>query len=220
VNSRADYLRLYLVTDRDLARGRTLEDVVQAAVDGGVTAVQIREKDLEAGAFLREAVALRGPLHRLGVPLFVNDRADVALAAHADGLHVGQSDLPASAARRLIGPDLLMGVSVTTEDEALRAVGDGADYVSVSPVFITPTKPDADEAVGLEGVERIRRAVAGTPVLAIGGIDATNAGAVVAAGSDGVSVVSAIMSAEDPRTAARSLRAEVDAALEARGIAR
>lgn len=216
MNLSADYLKLYLVTDRDMARGRSLVDVVQLAVGGGVTAVQIREKDLGASAFLDEAMEVKRALNGNGVPLFVNDRADVALAAEADGLHVGQADLPAAAARRLIGAKMLLGVSVATEDEARRAVTDGADYVSVSPVFLTATKPDADRAVGLAGIERIRRAVGSTPVLAIGGIDTTNARSIVDAGSDGVSVVSAIMSANDPRAAARALRREVDAGLEKR----
>jgi len=216
VNLSADYLKLYLVTDRDLARGRSLVDVVQPAIGGGVTAVQIREKDLGASAFLEEAMEIKRALNDSGVPLFINDRADVALAAEADGLHVGQADLPAAAARRLIGPKILLGVSVATEEEARRAVSDGADYVSVSPVFLTATKPDADRAVGLAGIERIRRAVGSTPVLAIGGIDTTNARSIVEAGSDGVSVVSAIMSANDPRAAAQALRREVDAGLEKR----
>ncbi len=214
--STADYLRLYLVTDRDLARGRSLTDVVRQAVDGGVTAVQIREKDVETSAFLNEAAELLRALKGSGVPLFVNDRADVALAAGSQGLHVGQTDLPAVAARPLIGPKMLLGVSVATEDEARQAVTDGADYVSVSPVFLTPTKPDADRAVGLAGIEAIRRAVGRTPMLAIGGIDATNARSIIAAGSDGISVVSAIMSADDPRAAAEALRYQVDAGLEER----
>ncbi len=213
----ADDLRLYLVTDRDLARGRSLVEVVRSAVKGGVTAVQIREKDLETAAFLNEAAAVKNALLGSGVPLFVNDRADVALAAGADGLHVGQADLPAATARRLIGSRMLLGVSVATEDEARKAITDGADYVSVSPVFLTPTKPDADHAVGLVGIQRIRRAVGTAPVLAIGGIDTTNARSIVVSGSDGVSVVSAIMSADDPCTAARALRHEVDAGLEERG---
>ena len=217
MTSCADVLKLYLVTDRDLVRGRSVVEVVRSAVDGGVTAVQIREKDLEAAAFLNEAAEVKKVLLDRGVPLFVNDRADIALAAGADGLHVGQTDLPAATARRLIGPEMLLGVSVSTEDEARKALADGADYVSVSPVFLTPTKPDADAAVGLAGIRRIRRAVGTAPVLAIGGIDTTNARSIVTAGSDGVSVVSAIMSADDPRTASRALRREVDEGLAERG---
>jgi len=145
--------------------------------------------------------------------VFVDDRVDVAVAAGADGMHVGQDDLPAADARRLIGPGMLLGVSVATPEEARAALAAGADYVSVSPVFLTPTKPDAEHAVGLEGVALIRRVVASSPLLAIGGIDARNARAVAVAGSDGVAVVSALMRAPDPESAAVTLRREVDAGL-------
>ncbi len=211
-----DCLRLYLVTDRDLAGGRPLAEVVRLALRGGVTAVQLREKALGARRFLEEVRQLQAVLAGTGVPLFVNDRVDVALAAGADGVHVGQDDLPAAEARRLVGPAMLLGVSVATADEARKALSDGADYVSVSPVFLTPTKPDAELAVGLEGVARVRAAAGDAPVLAIGGINAGNARAVVAAGSDGVAVVSAVMSAPDPEAAAADLRREVDAVLELR----
>jgi thiamine-phosphate pyrophosphorylase len=209
----SDYLRLYLVTDRDLARGRPLADVVARAVRGGVTAVQLREKTIGARRFLAEVVEIKGLLAGTGVPVFVNDRVDVAIAAGADGMHVGQDDLPAADARRLIGPRMLLGVSVATPEEARAALAAGADYVSVSPVFLTPTKPDAEHAVGLGGVALIRRVVVGSPLLAIGGIDARNARAVAVAGSDGVAVVSALMTAPDPESAAVTLRREVDAGL-------
>ena len=208
-----DYLRLYLVTDRDLAHGRPLADVVARAVRGGVTAVQLREKTIGARRFLAEVVEIKGLLAGTGVPVFVNDRVDVALAAGANGVHVGQDDLPAADARRLIGPRMLLGVSVATPEEARAALAAGADYVSVSPVFLTPTKPDAEHAVGLGGVALIRRVVVGSPLLAIGGIDARNARAVAVAGSDGVAVVSALMRAPDPESAAVTLRREVDAGL-------
>lgn len=208
-----DCLRLYLVTDRELAGGRPLAEVVRRALRGGVTAVQVREKALGARRFLEEVRELQAVLAGTGVPLVVNDRVDVALAARADGVHVGQDDLPAAEARRLVGPALLLGVSVATADEARKALSEGADYVSVSPVFLTPTKPDAELAVGLEGVASVRAAAGDAPVLAIGGLDAGNARAVVAAGSDGVAVVSALMSAPDPEAAAADLRREVDTGL-------
>jgi len=211
-----DYLRLYLVTDRDMAGGRPLADVITRAVRGGVTAVQLREKALGARRFLAEVGEIKGLLAGTGVPVFVNDRVDVALAAGADGVHVGQDDLPAADARLLIGPGILLGVSVATPEEARAAFAAGADYVSVSPVFLTPTKPDAEHAVGLEGVARIRRVVASSPLLAIGGIDVRNARAVAVAGSDGVAVVSALMLAPDPESAAVALRREVDAGLSQR----
>ena len=209
-------LRLYLVTDRDLAGGRPLAEIVRLALRGGVTAVQLREKSLGASRFLEEVLELQRVLAGTGVPLVVNDRVDVALAARADGVHVGQDDLPAAEARRLVGPAMLLGVSVATADQACKALSDGADYVSVSPVYLTPTKPDAELAVGLEGVARVRSVAGDAPVLAIGGINAGNARAVVAAGSDGVAVVSAVMSAPDPEAAAADLRREVDAGLELR----
>ncbi len=210
------YLKVYFVTDRDLAMGRPMTEIVTRAVEGGVTAIQVREKELATRAFLAEVADLRRILSGTGVPLFVNDRVDVAITARADGVHVGQDDLPAADARRLIGPDMLLGVSVASQSDARQALADGADYVSVSPVFLTPTKPDADRAVGLEGVSRIRAAVGDAPVLAIGGIDRRNAASVVQAGSDGVSVVSAIMAAKDPTAAAAALRIEVEAALKQR----
>jgi thiamine-phosphate pyrophosphorylase len=191
--------------------------VVKTAVAGGVSAVQLREKELTSRAFVAEARAIAQVLSGSGVPLFVNDRVDVALAVGADGVHVGQDDLPAADARRLIGPEMLLGVSVATGDEARSALADGADYVSVSPVFLTPTKPEADAAVGIEGVSEIRRAVGDAPVLAIGGIDSGNARSVTAAGADGVSVVSAIMAADDPGAAAMGIRAQVEAGLVCRG---
>jgi len=213
MSSSRDCLRLYLVTDRDLAGGRPLAEVVRRALRGGVTAVQVREKALGTRRFLEEVRELQRVLAGTGVPLVVNDRVDVALAAGADGVHVGQDDLPAAEARRLVGPAMLLGVSVATADEARKALSDGADYVSVSPVFLTSTKPDAELAVGLEGVARVRNAAGDAPVLAIGGINAGNARAVVAAGSDGVAVVSAAMSAADPEAAAADLRREVDTGL-------
>jgi len=150
----SDYLRLYLVTDRDLARGRPLADVVARAVRGGVTAVQLREKTIGARRFLAEVVEIKGLLAGTGVPVFVNDRVDVAIAAGADGMHVGQDDLPAADARRLIGPGMLLGVSVATPEEARAALAAGADYVSVAAVFLNPNKPDAEHAVGLQRREK------------------------------------------------------------------
>lgn len=199
---------LYLVTDRGLAGGRAIEQVVSAAVEGGVSVVQIREKECGAAEFLVLACRLRACLENAGVPLVVNDRVDVALACGAAGVHVGQEDLPCAVVRRLIGDSMLLGVSVATAGQAVAAEKAGADYVSVSPVFPTPTKPDVSDAVGLEGLTEIRRAVR-LPVVAIGGINAANAPQVIRAGADGVCVVSAIVAAPDPRRAASELRSAV-----------
>jgi thiamine-phosphate pyrophosphorylase len=212
-----DYLKVYLVTDRDLSGLRSLADIVEEAIAGGVTAVQLREKELGARRFLEEAREFKELLLGTEIPLFINDRVDVAMAIGADGIHVGQDDLPADQTRRLVGPEVLVGVSVATPEEARQAITDGADYLSVSPVFLTPTKPDADHAVGLQGVTRIRHAAEEVPVLAIGGIDSTNARSVVEAGADGVAVVSAIVAADDPERAARALRFEVEAGYRQRG---
>jgi thiamine-phosphate pyrophosphorylase len=199
---------LYLVTDRDLARGRAVLDVVRAAVQGGVTLVQIREKT----GPVRDFVALvRAVKAAVPVPVLVNDRVDVALAAGADGAHVGQQDLPVADARRLLGPDAILGYSVETVDQARAAASLDVDYLGLSPIHRTPTKTDVDTSLGLDGVRAIRD-LCSRPLVGIGGLDATNAAAVLAAGADGVAVVSAIMAADDPGQAARELRAVVDAA--------
>lgn len=199
---------LYLVTDAALAGRRAIEEIVREAVAGGVTVVQLREKAASSREMLRRARALKEILAPRGVPLIVNDRCDVALAARADGVHVGQGDLPCALVRELAGPGLVIGVSVSTVEEAVQAERDGADYLGVSPVFETPTKADTPPAAGLDGLRRIREAVR-LPLVAIGGIRAGNAAAAIRAGADGIAVVSAIMAAPDPRAAARALAAEV-----------
>ncbi len=195
---------LYLVTDSSLARGRSLSSVVTAAVAGGCTMVQLREKEASGRRFLDLARELSGLLVPRGVPLIVNDRLDVALACGAEGLHVGQDDRPGADVRRSAGERLSVGVSVSTPDEARRAEAEGAAYLGVSPIWATPTKPDAPPAVGLAGLAAIRR-VTRLPLVGIGGVNATNAAQVIGAGADGVAVVSAIMSADDPAQSAREL---------------
>jgi len=203
-----DY-RLYLVTDPDLLGGRPLGDVVRDAVDGGATLVQVREKRGSSRRYLEELLPVRTLLRERGVPLFVNDRIDIALAVEADGVHLGQSDLPLAAARRISAGRLLIGISCESVEDAVAAERGGADYVSVSPVFATPTKTDTAPALGLDGVGAVRAAVR-LPVVAIGGINRANAAAVIRAGADGVCVISAILSAPDPRRAAAELRALID----------
>jgi thiamine-phosphate pyrophosphorylase len=209
-NARVNY-SLYLVTDSALAMGRPLLDVVGAAVDGGVTCVQVREKDLPPRAYIEQLLSVRPLLRERGIPLFVNDRLDVALAVEADGIHLGQTDLPLAMARNIAAGRLLIGVSCESVRDATEAERGGADYVSVSPVFATPSKTDTAPSQGLDGVRAVRRAVR-VPVVAIGGINATNAGEVIRAGADGICVVSAIVSASDPRAAAASLRGIVEGA--------
>lgn len=202
---------LYVVTDAGLSRGRSHLAVIEAAIAGGATVVQYREKAAATRQMIAEAQALRELTRRAGVPLIVNDRLDVALAIDADGVHVGQDDMPAALARRLIGPDKILGVSTANLAEAMQAVRDGADYLGVGPVLATPTKPDAAPPIGMDGLREICRHVP-IPVVAIGGINATNAADAIAAGAQGIAVVSAVVAAEDVATAARQLRALVAAA--------
>ena len=197
-------LKLYLVTDRPLSLGRDIEWVVTEAVKGGATIVQLREKEIDTRTFIGLAARLKAALKPLGVPLIINDRVDVALAVDADGVHIGQSDMPYAIARRLLGPDKIIGLSVENLDEVAEANGLDVDYIAVSPVYGTPTKTDTAEPFGLEG---LRRAVALSrhPVVAIGGMNEHTAPDVFAAGADGIAVVSAICSAPDPAAAARQL---------------
>ncbi len=196
---------LYLVTDRGLARGRDLVDLVTAAVRGGVTLVQLREKSCSTREFLALARALRARLEPLSIPLIINDRVDIALASGASGVHIGQSDMPYGDARRLLGPDAIIGLSVETMAQAEEAARLDVDYLGVSPVFSTPTKTDTTTEWGLEGLAALAR-VSPHPLVAIGGINRTNVAAVRDAGAAGVAVVSAICASDDPEAAARELR--------------
>lgn len=200
-----EFLKLYLVTDRDLSLGRSLEEVVSEAVAGGVTMVQLREKDAATGEFIELAGRLMKILTPLGIPLIINDRVDVALAVDADGVHIGQSDMPYKTARRLLGPDKIIGLSVENMDDLIKANSLDVDYVGISPVYGTPTKTDTAEPFGLEG---LRKAVnmSKHPTVAIGGMNAGTIADVMAAGTDGVAVVSAICSAENIREAAAQLK--------------
>lgn len=196
---------LYLVTDRTLSRDRSSEEIVSAAVRGGVTCVQLREKHCSTREFIREARSLQPLLHRLKIPLIINDRLDVALAIAADGIHLGQSDMHISDARRLVGKKMIIGISAENFDDAIVAEQEGADYIGISPVFATDTKTDTAAPLGLEGIRRIRRAV-GIPLVGIGGINFSNAREILSAGADGVAVVSAIIAADCPETAAAELK--------------
>ena len=203
-------LRLYLVTDQALTRGRSLEDIVAAAVAGGVGCVQLREKALATGEFLARAVALKRLLAPVGVPLVINDRIDVALACGADGVHLGQSDLPPEEARRLLPPHVFIGWSVETPEDVRRAASLPVDYLGVSPVFATPTKTDTRPAWGLAGLRQVR-AMTALPLVAIGGIHCGNAAEVLRAGADGLAVVSALCAADDPRAAALAMQEQMRA---------
>lgn len=197
-------LRLYLVTDTQLCGARGVAATVSAALTGGVTVVQLRDPHASGAELFAAAVELREALAPHGIPFIVNDRLDVALAAEADGVHLGQSDLPVREARRIAGPDFLIGLSLSTVDEARAAEGMPIDYVGIGPVFATPTKTDAGPALGLDGLAGIAR-ITSYPSVAIGGINEQNAAAVARAGVEGICVVSAICAAADPADAARRL---------------
>jgi thiamine-phosphate pyrophosphorylase len=195
---------LYVVTDSCLVDRRSLTGVIEAAIRGGAGVIQYREKHADTRQMIISARALCQVCRRLGAVFLVNDRLDVALAVDADGVHVGQQDMPVALARTMLGPDKLLGVSVQDARALDEAESQGADYLSLSPVFATPTKPDHEEPLGLEAV----RALAGRsrlPVVAIGGINSTNVAQVMRAGAQGICVISAVLGAPDPERAAREL---------------
>lgn len=199
---------LYLVTDRELIGDRDFDAVVLAAVDGGASYVQLREKDATTRDFVQTARRLRPLLKARGVPLIINDRVDVALAVDADGVHLGQRDLDPETARRLLGRDAVLGLSVESMDDVVEAEDTDVDYLGVSPIFETPTKRDTLGAWGLDGLARVRRR-SRHPLVAIGGLDAGNAAEAIAAGADAIAVVSAVCAAPDPRRAAADLVAQI-----------
>ncbi len=195
---------LYVITDHNLSRGRSNEEVVEAAITGGADIIQLRDKGRTAKQLLQEALKLRNITRRRGVLFIVNDRVDLVLAVDADGVHLGQDDLPLKYARKLLGDDKIIGVSAQNVEQAVQAEKDSADYVAVSAIFSTPTKPDA-QSLGLEAITNIKRNV-GIPVVAIGGIKEENAAQVRKAGADCIAVISAVVSAVDIEKAARNLR--------------
>jgi len=202
--SQIDY-SLYLVTDRSLSKGRTTFEIVEAAVKGGVTCVQLREKQCDTREFIDEALLIKDFLKLKRIPLIINDRLDVAQAVGADGVHLGQSDMPFSMAKKIVGDSMLIGISAESLDDAIQAEKEGADYIGVSPIFQTPTKTDTAPPLGLTGLQKIRETV-DIPLVGIGGLNKTNAQEVIEGGADGIAVVSAIVSADDPELAAKSLK--------------
>ncbi|USH04134.1 thiamine phosphate synthase [Grimontia kaedaensis] len=202
--------RLYLVTD-DQQDLDTLKNVVFEAVVGGVTMVQVREKHGDVRAFIERAKAVKMILAGTGVPLIINDRVDVALAVDADGVHLGQSDMPADIARDLIGPDKLLGLSIETEAQLEEADSLPVDYLGLSAIFSTPTKPNIKKEWGIEG---LRKAVeqSGYPIVAIGGINTSNLEEVMATRLAGVALVSAICHAQSPKRAAEEILTQMNRA--------
>lgn len=203
---------LYLVTDRDLCGGRSLEDVVLQSVKGGVSCVQLREKDISTRLFVSEAQRIKKLLEPYQIPLIINDRIDVALACGADGVHIGQEDMPYAIARKLMGHKAIIGLSVETWEDVEESQRLDVDYIGVSPVFATPTKTDTKGAWGLEGLAKIKK-FSRHPVVAIGGLNESNVRETVLAGADCVAVVSALCAASDPEAAARKLNNIIEEAL-------
>ncbi len=197
-------LSLYLVTDRPLSGGRDMAWIVREAAAGGVTMVQLREKECSTAEFIQLARELKAALAPLGIPLIINDRVDVALAVDADGVHIGQSDMPYATARKLLGSDKIIGLSVETMDEVIAANALDVDYIGISPVYATPTKTDTLTPFGLDDVDEVMRCSRHRCV-AIGGMNRDTVGEVIAHGVEGVAVVSAIVAAPSPREAAAEL---------------
>lgn len=201
-------ISLYLVTDLELSKGRSLEYIVEEAIKGGVTLVQLREKDISTREFYELAKSLMAILKPLNIPLIINDRLDIALAVDADGLHIGQSDLPYAVARKLMGYEKIIGLSVENIEQARDANELDVDYIGLSPVFSTNTKLDINTPLELAGIKEIASFTKHKTV-AIGGINDSNAESIIASGADGIAVVSAIVSHENPKHAALTLKSLV-----------
>jgi len=213
---KAEEVSLYVVTDPVMIGERRLEDVCREALEAGVRVFQLRDKQASTRSLIEQAVRLKRLAESYGATFLVNDRADVAAVSGAHGVHVGQDDMPLDEARQMLGRHTVIGVSVQTPGEARAAEKGGADYLAANLVFETPTKTDVEGNIGLDGVRRLR-AASGLPLVAIGGIKAENAASVVAAGADGVAVVSAVMTAKDVKKACWEL---IDAVEEGRRMRR
>lgn len=194
---------LYLVTDRDVLRGRDLIKCIEESILGGVTLVQLREKNVTSREFYEIAIKVKEVTSKYNVPLIINDRLDIALAIDADGLHIGQKDLPASVARKILGKDKILGVSAATLQESLKAEKDGADYLGVGAVFSTSTKKDTRD-VSYETLSSITSSV-NIPVVAIGGINEKNVTKLKESNIDGIAVISCILGKEDVKGAAEKM---------------
>ena len=196
--------KLCLVTDEKLCMGRSLPDIVRKAVEGGVTMVQSREKNADTRTFIEKAFILKEILNPFRVPLIINDRVDVALAVKADGIHIGQKDMPYELLKKIIPESMIVGLSVETMEQIQIANNYKVDYLGISPIFATPTKTDTSGCWGIEGLKKARNST-NHKLIAIGGISNTNVKTIIDAGANGIAVVSAICSAEDPQKAASEL---------------
>lgn len=200
---------LYVVTGEEFSSGRTYPEVIEACIRGGARIIQLREKTWPASRILEVGRYIRSVTLQNKVTFIVNDRVDLALALEADGIHVGQQDIPVQVVRKLVGPDMIVGASAGTTEEARKAERDGASYIGVGPVFPTETKKDARSPRGLDLLAEIKNSTK-LPVYGIGGIKIENAGMVVRAGADGVAVVSAVVGADNIEEAARRFVEEIE----------
>lgn len=194
---------LYLVTDRDVLKGRDLKKAVEDAILGGTTLVQLREKNVSSKEFYETAKEIKTITDKYNVPLIINDRVDIALAVNAEGVHIGQKDLPASIVRKIIGEDKILGLSANTIEDALKAENDGADYLGVGAMFPTNSKKDA-ESTSIETLKEIKKAV-NIPVVAIGGVNENNVQKLKGTNIDGIAVISGILGKEDVKKACEEL---------------
>ncbi|MBC8230420.1 thiamine phosphate synthase [bacterium] len=208
---------LYVITDRTLSRGRSITQVIAKAIAGGAGIIQLRDKESTSKKLIQDSFSLRELTKEKNVIFIVNDRVDVALAVNADGVHLGQDDFPINLARKIIGEDKIIGVSVGNVEEAIQAVKDSADYVSIGSIFPTQTKPDAGDAVGTQIITEIKKHV-NVPLVAIGGITADNIAQIAAAGADCAAVISAVVGADDVESAARCLTRRFLGGLDGTGI--
>lgn len=196
---------LYLITDRSFLKGRSLKSVVEEAIIGGTTIVQVREKNISTREFYKVAMEVKEVTDHYNIPLIINDRIDIAQAINADGVHLGQDDMPLTIARKILGKDKIIGISAGTLNEALEAQRDGADYLGIGAIFYTGTKKDIDTPIGIEYLKHIYDSI-NIPAVAIGGIDETNFKEVLSTGIDGISVISAILGKDDITSAAKMLK--------------
>jgi thiamine-phosphate pyrophosphorylase len=202
---------LYVITDETIGRGLAHAEIARRAIAGGADAIQLRDKEMSGRELYAAAREIREVACASGTLFIVNDRLDVAIASGADGVHLGQDDLPLACARRLVPPGFIIGISVGCVDEAVRAAKGGADYIALSPTFATGSKDDAGPGRGLAELAAIRAVVA-IPLIAIGGVGRSNVGDVIAAGADGVAVISAVVGSADVTGAAREMKSLIAAA--------
>jgi len=200
---------LYIITDQRISHGKSHLEVAEAVLEGGVTVLQFRDKEMKDS----EAIEVCQKIHKLtkkkGVPFIVNDRVEIVKAVDADGVHLGQEDMSFSSARKILGKEKIIGISVETVEQALKAVEGGADYLGIGPIYPTATKPDAGKALGIARLKEIRESV-NIPIVAIGGINENNLEEVLKAGADGAAVISAVVSAPDITEACRKLKNKIE----------